>query len=137
LRILSWNASFEVIKRSLPFGVGEGQKEQELVNVYKEKQYAVPAELMHNSHNQYLDFLIGGGLIGFCLFMTGLIHLLLRSIKNLNYPLQAILFIVCFNALFENVLSRHAGILLFTVFISLLTSPKSQNQNNTVAMIKN
>lgn len=126
LRILSWNASLEIIKNNWLFGVGEANKTTALLNVYRVKGYIVPAAELHNSHNQYLDFLIGGGIVGLALFLAGLIHLFWRSIKESNFPLLALLLIFSFNCLFENVLSRHWGILFFSVFISLLTA-KRQN----------
>src|SRR5690606_37503790 len=61
LRLLSWNASLEVIRRNWLFGVGEGNKETVLVNEYEELGYTFPAERRYNTHNQYMDFMLGGG----------------------------------------------------------------------------
>lgn len=130
LRILSWDASLTIIKSSWLFGVGEPNKEAALMDVYKNKGYKMPAEDKHNSHNQYLDFLIGGGVVGLGLLATGLGGLTAKSIKDHNFPLQAFLIIFCFNALFENLLSRHDGILLFSLFICLLNT----NQRSTTAV---
>lgn len=131
LRILSWDASMEIIKNRWLLGVGEANKTTALVEVYTAKGYVVPAQEMFNSHNQYLDFLIGGGIFGFGLFITGLIMLLVRSIRQANYALLAFLLIFSFAALFENLLARHAGILFFSIFISLLTG-KSHSLNYSV-----
>lgn len=120
LRILSWDASLDLIKDNWLLGVGEANKRSALVDVYNQKGYIVPAEKMHNSHNQYLDFLIGGGLIGFGLFMTGLIELFVRSVRENNFPLLAAISIFSFIAMFENLLSRHDGILFFSIFVTLL-----------------
>lgn len=131
LRILSWDASLEVIKDNWLFGVGEAKKTDALVEVYLAKGYVVPAEEQFNSHNQFLDFLIGGGLIGFGLFIGGLITLFVKSIKEANYTLLAFLLIFSFAALFENLLARHAGILFFSIFVSLLTT-KDHSLSDTV-----
>jgi O-antigen ligase len=125
LRVLSWDASLDVIKHHWLFGVGEANKTSALVKVYENKHYSYPAEQKFNSHNQYLDFLIGGGIICFGLYMTGLIDLLIRSIKLHNYALLAFLLIFSFNAFFENLLSRHSGLLIFSLFICLLDSKES------------
>jgi O-antigen ligase len=120
LRMLSWDASMTVIREHWLVGVGEANKESALLKIYKAKGYVEPLEKGHNSHNQYLDILIGGGIIGFILFIAGLFQLTIKSIRQRNLALSAILFIFSFNALFENLFSRHSGILLFTLFVCLL-----------------
>ena len=126
LRILSWDASLDLIRENWLLGVGEGKKRSALVEVYKSKGYIVPAEKEHNSHNQYFDFMIGGGIIGLGLFITGIAQLFIRSVRETNLPLMAFLLIFSFNALFENLLSRHAGILFFSIFITLFASRRQR-----------
>ena len=118
LRILSWDASLEVIKTHWLVGVGEGRKEQVLLATYESKGYVWPVREQHNSHNQYLDFLLGGGVLALTLFLTGLLHLMIKAIKQRNGLLLAFILLFAFNALIENLLSRYAGILLFSVFTS-------------------
>jgi O-antigen ligase len=122
LRLLSWDASLDLIRNNLFLGVGEGQKREELIKVYKQKGYINPALQSHNSHNQYLDFLIGGGLIGFSIFIVGLCQLFFLSAKRKDAIFFIFLFLFSFNALFENMLSRHAGVLFFSIFVTLLLS---------------
>lgn len=126
LRILSWNASLDLIKSNWLIGVGEANKTTELVKAYTRKGYDVPAQQMHNSHNQYLDFFIGGGVIAFSLFMVGLVSLFVNAINRRNYLMLAFLLIFSFNAIFENLLSRYAGILFFSVFASFLHNKDEQ-----------
>lgn len=121
LRILSWDASLSVIKTNWLFGVGEGNKENVLVETYILKGYTVPAKELFNSHNQYLDFLLGGGIIGLGLFAAGIGSLLIGAFKEENFPLMAFLLIFCFGALFENFLTCYAGVLLFSTFTCLLS----------------
>jgi O-antigen ligase len=125
LRFLTWDASIEVIKSNWLFGVGEARKTEALAKVYNAKGYDFPSEQLFNSHNQFLDFMVGGGLIALGLFIGGLGYLFTQSVKRKNQVLLAFLLIITFNILFENVLSRHAGILLFAVFTTLhLVQPK-------------
>jgi O-antigen ligase len=126
LRILSWDASLDIISDHWLFGVGEGRKIDALMEVYNKKGYIVPAEEQFNSHNMYLDLLIGGGIFAFGIFITGLFFLLYCSMQNRNYALLLFVLIFAFNGLFENLLSRHAGILFFTVFVSLLYARPKQ-----------
>jgi hypothetical protein len=126
LRLLSWDASLTIIRESLPWGVGEANKLTALLDVYHKKGYITPEAQKHNSHNQYLDFLIGGGIIGLSLFLGGMVHVGWCSILKRNVTLQVFLFIFLFNAMFENLLSRHSGILFFSIFLGLLTLRNEQ-----------
>lgn len=120
LRILSWDASLEIIKSNWLVGVGEGNKESKLLEMYQIKGYDEPAKEMHNSHNQYLDFLLGGGVIGLGIFLCGLISLNVFSFRTKNFLLIAFIFVFSFAALFENLLTRYSGNLFFAVFVTLL-----------------
>lgn len=136
LRILSWDASLDVIRDHWLMGVGEGNKTSALVKVYTDKGYIVPAQKMFNCHNQYLEFLVGGGLLGFGLFMAGLITLWVGSVKEKNNTLLALLVIFAFNALFESLLDRHAGILFFSLFVSLLAARRESLSTQPVAALR-
>lgn len=120
VRVLSWDASLTVIKNNFWMGVGEANKTIELVKVYNAKKYVEPAIMQFDSHNQYLDFLVGGGLFAFCLFMMGASNIIYRSIGVKNYTLLTLLLIILFNMLVEDLLGVHAGLIFFSTFISLL-----------------
>ena len=122
LRILSWDASIDLIREHWFAGVGEANKTPALVDVYKKKGYIVPAEQQLNSHNQYLEFLVGGGIIGFGLFMTGILNLSIMAFRDRDYVLLAFVAIIAFNSLFETLLDRHVGVLFFSVFVSFFTT---------------
>lgn len=126
LRILSWDASIDIIKDNWFYGVGEGNKDAALNSKYTEKGYIIPAKEGLNSHNQYLDFLIGGGLIGFGIYLFGLIRLLIRGLQTRKMDSALLIFLLLFSitALFENLLSRHAGVLLFAVFVTFLDTSR-------------
>lgn len=134
LRILSWDASLEIIANNWLVGVGEGSKESKLLEMYQIKGYDEPAKEMHNSHNQYLDFLLGGGVIGLGIFLCGLISLSVYSIRTKNFLLIAFIFVFSFAALFENLLTRYSGNLFFAVFVTLLLGvPKKSFDSKQVA----
>jgi len=122
VRILSWDASMDVIKANWLVGVGEAHKTPVLVDVYTHKGYVVPAEQQLNSHNQSLEFLVGGGIVAFGIFAAGILTLGIMGIRAGDYVFLTFLAIVVFNSLFESLLERHAAILFFAVFVSLLAN---------------
>ncbi len=126
LRILSWDASIEIIKNNWLIGVGEGNKESKLLEMYLAKGYDEPAREMFNSHNLFLDFLLGGGIIGLGVFLIGLFSLVLRSLRKQDFVLLAFVFVFSFAALFENLLTRFSGNLFFAIFITLLLGVQSR-----------
>ena len=126
LRILSWDASIEIIKNNWLIGVGEGNKESKLLEMYLTKGYAEPAREMYNSHNLFLDFLLGGGVIGLGVFLVGLSSMLTRSLRKHDFVLMAFVIVFSFAALFENLLTRFSGNLFFAIFITLLLGVQSK-----------
>ncbi len=126
IRILSWDASIEIIKNNWLLGVGEGNKESKLLEMYLAKGYDEPAKEMYNSHNLFLDFLLGGGLIGLGIFLAGFFSLALRSLRKHDFALMAFVFVFSFAALFENLLTRFSGNLFFAIFITLLLGVQSK-----------
>jgi O-antigen ligase len=130
LRILSWDASWTIIKGNWVLGVGEGRKDSELTDTYIKKGYVVPAREEFNSHNQYLDFLLGGGVIALGIYLSGILWMVYRAIESDNYILLIFVLLFSFEAFFENLLSRHAGVLLFAVFVTFLDSSKHDLKTN-------
>lgn len=124
LRLLSWDASIDVVKNNWLFGVGEANKETVLIEKYVEKGYDFPAQERLNSHNQYFDFLFSGGIIGLSLFVAGLGALMIRAIRQDNFLLGIFVGLIAFNALFENVLTLYSGIVFFSLFIILFGSTR-------------
>jgi O-antigen ligase len=133
LRILSWDASLTIIKKNWLAGVGEGHKDTILTGTYVEKKYVIPAQEGFNSHNQYLDFLLGGGVIALSIYLWGILWMVYKAVRSDNRVLLIFVLLFSFEAFFENLLSRHAGVLLFSVFIVYLgglnVSPKDELRN--------
>jgi len=124
LRILSWDASIDIIKNNWFVGVGEAKKTAALANVYERKGYVVPAEQQLNCHNEYFEILLGGGIIAFGIFIAGMVTLLVIAINKRDDVLLTFVAIIAFNCLFESLLERHYGILFISVFVSILTTRK-------------
>jgi O-antigen ligase len=66
VRILTWNATYNVLKKSnLLIGNGSGDTKDILMEYYRIHNYRTPYEKKLNSHNQFLETLNGTGILGF------------------------------------------------------------------------
>lgn len=128
LRVFIWRASWEVIQDNFWFGVGLGDTKQVLQKKYKEKglKYAEKWEL--NTHNQFLESFLEGGVIGLVLLLMLLIAPLIEAIKSKNILFIAFMMIVTINLLFESFFYRQSGILFYSFFVGLLYLENSKQQ---------
>ena len=120
-RIHIWKAAINIIKQNFLFGVGPGDTNSELTDMYEKFNYKAPVFRKSNAHNQYLETFIDTGILGF-LFLIVLLFLpfFIRS-KN-AFVFSLFLFIMAFNFLFESMLNTRAGVIFFGFFYSLLSS---------------
>ncbi|SFB70219.1 O-antigen ligase [Flagellimonas taeanensis] len=125
LRVLSWDASIEIIKNHPITGVGVGDSQKALNEVYKDKKYIHPLERNLNAHNQYLQIMIETGIFGLLTLVLILTALFYRA-ATISGPLKIIIFsfviMLAFNFLFESILSRYIGISFFAFFSCLLSN---------------
>ncbi len=122
-RILMWNASWNIWKNNLFFGVGTGDYNDELIayNKSKNNQGVVKEEL--NSHNQFLNTAVQLGMIGLIVLLMLFISSFLNSEKQLWQTL--VLFVLFLNFLVESFIETQAGIVLFcTILLLFFTQNK-------------
>jgi len=114
LRLLAWNASWEIIKHNPILGVGAGDIDDELCNIYRNKNYKKPLEMRMNSHNQFLETTVGQGIIGLLFLLFSLSALLIYPKNRLLN--QSFFLLIVINLLFESMFNTQAGV-VFIVFI--------------------
>ena len=90
-------------------------------------------ELLHNalnkelnSHNNYLSFLLSGGIITLSSFLCFIIFLFKNSLKPYNLLRLSFCIIISLNFLTENILSRHWGLMFVSFMLILLFSKKEK-----------
>jgi len=131
-RMLSWDASVELIKGSPLLGYGAGDTQEALNTVYKEKGYVHPLREQYNAHNQFLQSWLEKGLLGLIVFISIMGIIVRRAFinKQNGFLLLSIGAILMINALFESYLNRYSGISFFTFFCCLaLTSSTEWDEN--------
>jgi O-antigen ligase len=125
IRLVLWENSLELIKESPIFGYGIGDIQDLLSQQMKSNGFLVLAERKSNCHNQYLQFLMSIGLIGLALFIISIFYYFIQF-KNENNILGAtvlIFFLLLFMT--ESFLDRQNGIILFSIFMSILFFKKN------------
>jgi O-antigen ligase len=119
-RIPIWKSSINVIKHNLVFGVGAGDASYELQKEYLSEGYSEMYYNNLNAHDQYLEVLLGTGLIGLLIFAWIISYMVYLAIKRRNLIFGLFLLVVLIFFLFESILNRIAGVTFFALFSFLL-----------------
>ena len=82
-----------------------------------------------NSHNNYLFFLITGGLLCLAAFLLSLGALFFVSFKNRNILQWSLCLIIALNFLTENIFSRHWGLMFVAVMVIVLFTSSTLKNN--------
>lgn len=120
--------SFEKIKQQPILGYGVGDVDAQLQSCYDSTftntdTYKVTS---YNSHNQYLKIILSAGFVGFLFFLFSILYLIKNAIEHKLVLYISFISFVSLNFCFENILSRHDGVLFFAFFSALIffTNPK-------------
>lgn len=118
-RIHIWNSSISLLKANFLLGVGTGDISNELNKQYILDNHPYLSNKDANTHNQYLDYLIKFGIIGFGVLVFCFYTYFRKSLLTSNYTYLMFLILVLICMLTENILSRQFGIVFFFFFQNL------------------
>lgn len=90
-------------------------------------QVTIDKEL--NSHNNYLYFLLAGGIVGLLGFMVSLGYLFWTSVRPLDVFRLVFCIVLALNLLTENILNRHWGLMFFAFLVLVLFAKSPQKSN--------
>lgn len=121
-RLAMWTAAFQTVGEQLIFGVGTGDKQDELRKTYEKLHFNLGLERNFGTHNQYLEVLLMFGIVGLILFFLVLFIPIFRFLKEQNIISALIIaaFLVAF--LTEDFLSRNQGVAIFAFFYAYFAS---------------
>jgi O-antigen ligase len=119
-RIPIWKAALSVVKHNLFYGVGVGDACEKLKKEYIEAGYSGYFYDNLNAHNQYLEVLLGSGIVGFSIFISILGTMSYIAIKNRNMLYGIFILMMMLFFMFESILNRLAGVSFFSLFSFLL-----------------
>ena len=132
-RFLIYGSTMKAIRQSLPFGVGIGDRNDVLLQVYEEtgEEYAIKAQ--YNSHNIYLDAMLTMGIPGILLLLAVFIVPAVYAYKERDFIMLSLIFAVAFSGLFEAVLHRQMGVVFMGLFwFVLLAGGDNEKHSNPV-----
>lgn len=118
-RIEFAKAALTIIKEHLFFGVGTGNWKQAFVDAYNENHSNLEPIQYGSSHNQYLNYMVKFGVLGFLWIMFSWIYPLFLRDKQRFYPAVMLLLILGIANFSDSNLEAHMGISFFVFFYSL------------------
>ncbi|HTF20482.1 MAG TPA: O-antigen ligase family protein [Chryseolinea sp.] len=128
IRVGIYQCSWRVFQDNWLVGTGIGDAQHALNACYDSFDTNVYRESTYNSHNNYLGVAVSTGIVGLTLFLVMLIFHLARSITNNNVVFLIFLVFVMVCLLGENILSRHHGVVFYSLFCSLFSRQNLQQE---------
>jgi O-antigen ligase len=125
IRLAIWNCGWELVKKRPLFGVSIGDKDQALLDSFKEKGFNFGIRTNKNMHSTYLDLFASMGIIGLIVFLAGFIILPIVSCIQMK-DIPGGLFLVDFMLSFvtETYPDRSMGCIIFGFFLAFILSYK-------------
>ena len=118
-RMKRWEVAWEVVKASPLVGYGSGDEEDLLQEAYFQNKLYDSYLHRLNAHNQYLSFLLMGGVIALAVYLFTLAAGVRMAIQQKNLLFLAFLFLIITVSISENILFRNKGIFFYSFFFSL------------------
>ena len=116
-RILIYNSCLQLIKKAPIYGYGVGDVNEILLNKYIELGYHKHIEDKYNAHNQYFQTYLQVGLAG-VIFLT--LPFVLIYVRHRNLAVASLLLVFVVSLIFESMLIRYNGIIIFSIIIPML-----------------
>ncbi|SHN53014.1 O-antigen ligase [Flavobacterium fryxellicola] len=131
IRYILWNTSEKVIQNSNYLGYGIGDAQEVLSKQLALDGYDFLSKENYNAHNQFLQIAIATGVIGVCLYFFSLLYFIQKFIKRKNPEAIVFLLFFIFVFLFESVLERQNGIIIYSFISSMFIYSSEFDKNSS------
>lgn len=118
VRVSIFKCVKEVTSSSLLLGTGIGDVQDDLNNCYRANGFNSLNDM--NAHNEYLQILLGTGVLGLLIYLGSIVYILSESIKLKAYMLSYFLVLFSLCSFTEALLERQQGVMFFSYFTALL-----------------
>lgn len=117
LRFVAWKASYRIWQDAPVLGTGLGDMEQDLYKEYQEMGVVAKGkQLLRSSHNQYMEYLAGAGVVGVLWLLAILLLPLLYRPANSEALLWIHTAMLAASCLSESFLERQVGVAFYILF---------------------
>jgi len=118
IRKAIWECAKAPIKNNFLFGTGTGDVQDELQKAYEDRMFYFASRYnTYNAHNQYIQTIIGQGIIGLVLLISYIVYPLIKLKFDYQFCLIAFSFAVIF--ITESILETNKGIIIFSYINTL------------------
>lgn len=121
-----WTAAINANDNIL-FGNGIGDIQITLNTAYEKANLKTPLKLQYNSHNQYIQYYVGLGMVGLFAFLYLLFYYAKLFIVNKNSVGLQFILVVAILSFTECLWNRHNGV-VFIVFLIMLLELTGRNK---------
>lgn len=123
IRLAVWKCAGELIGKTWLTGAQIGDKQDRLMEIYREKQFDLAVATKRNTHSCYIDVLCTFGVFGFIVYVLGYVILpLAKAIKGRDLLGGLIVGFLAVSMITESYMDRSMGCLLLGFFLSFIAS---------------
>jgi hypothetical protein len=126
-RIEYAKAALTIIKNHLWLGVGPGNWKEEFKKAYKANHSSLDERMYASSHNQYLNYMVKFGVIGFVLILFFLIYPIIKTRRYTDYLFLLFLVFMFFSNFADSNFETHMGSSFFVFFYCLFVVTNGKN----------
>lgn len=126
-RIEYAKAALVIIKDHFWLGVGPGNWREEFKNAYKANHSTLDEKMYASSHNQYLNYIVKFGVIGFVFILFFLIYPIIKTRRYTDYLFLLFLIFMFFSNFADSNLESHMGSSFFVFFYCLFVVTDGEN----------
>ncbi len=118
-RFVFWKIALDIFKTSPIYGIGTGDVKDAYTNYYDQHPNIIQEKFQHRAHNQYLTILFTFGIIGFVIFMYGVISPMFYLKKQFDYFYVIFLISFLLSMTMEDTIETQAGVTFYAFFNAL------------------
>lgn len=126
-RFVFWKIAIDIFKTSPVIGIGTGDVKDAYTAYYDAHPTIIQEKFQHRAHNQYLTILFTFGVIGFIIFIYGIISPMFFEKKYFDYFYVIFLISFLLSMTMEDTIETQAGVTFYAFFNALFLYARPKN----------